>query len=308
MSFLSRLSARARPPGTASPSLMPKGFAARRAAIVHREEAAAEEQEVAPKRAMPARALRRQQPPAPEEGEAELPRAAASGQAEEQPADEARPLRRASGAGAEPMDEEPEARPLRRAAAAETAEPEEEAMALRRAAAPAAGPEGEEEAPPARLIRRAEEVPLDFSERPLRQPFQSDLEPGASPPHPDLAAEEEPSSLQALRRDSTAQLPASANSEGSGLASVGPAFGDDVPSSIPGYQDRSGGIGTLAHFEPDYSHAFEPRGVSGASAEPVPVIIDQLDVVIHEPAPAASAARAGADHGRMLRARYLRRL
>jgi hypothetical protein len=313
MSFLSRLSARARQPGSAAPLLMPKGVVGRPAATVYREESAAEEQEVAPKRAMRASALRRQQPSAPEEVDAELPRATSPEQSEEKPADEVRPLRRAADTQKEPTETEEEARALRRAAGAETeaAEPEEEARALRRAAAPEAGPESQEEeeaVQPARLIRRAEEVPLDAAERPLRQPFQSDLDPGAVPTHPDLAGEEEPSNLQALRRDATVQLPAHGESGETGRAAQGSVLAGDVSPSIPGFQDRSGGVGSAAYFETDYGTVLEPRGNVGARAEPSPVIIDQLDVVIHEPAPSPSAARIVADHGRMLRARYLRRL
>ena len=311
MSFLSRLSARARPQVSATPLLMPKGFVARHPGAVYREEAAqaGEEEEVAP-RAMRAGALRREQPQAPEEGEEEVARAAAPKETEEQPADEMQPLRRAAGAETEPAEPDEEMRPLRRAAApaTEAAEVDEEMRAVRRAA-PAAGEEGEDEGEvqAARLIRRAEEVPLDDADKPLRQPFQSDLEPRATPPHPDLAAEEEPSDLQALRRNATPQLPTSVRPDGPGRAAQGPALPEIVSSFDTGFGDRSDGTGAAAYFEPRYGSMLEPRGSAGANAERSPVIIDQLDVLIHEPAAPPSAARS-ADHGRMLRARYLRRL
>lgn len=301
MSFLSRLADRARPPAAAGPLLMPKGFVARQPAAVRREEDAAEEEEVA------SRAIRRQQPEAPEEGEEGVARAAAPEEPEEQSAGEVQELRRAD-AGTEAPEPEDEARPLRRAPvpATEPAETDEEMRAVRRAAA---GGEGEDEAEvqPARFIRRAEEVPLDDTDRPLRQPFQSDLAPGATPPHPDLATEEEPSNLQALRRDAAPSLPAQAEANMPDRAAPGSGLAGPLPPSGAGFADRSDGRGA-AYFEPQYGSAFEPRSAAAASAELTPVIIDQLDVLIHEPAPSSPAARAAPDHGRMLRARYLRRL
>lgn len=183
------------------------------------------------------------------------------------------------------------------------------AQAVRRAAPPAGpGAEGEEEIRPARLIRRAEEVPLDATERPLRQPFQSELGPGATPPHPELAAEEEPADLRALRRDTSPQPAAHGTAEGPGRAAQGSIVPESVAPFNPGFGDRSEGMGTGAYFEADGGPVLTPPRAVGASAERPQVIIDQLDVLIHEPAPSHYAARAGADRDRMLRARYLRRL
>jgi len=165
--------------------------------------------------------------------------------------------------------------------------------------------ENEEEEPvaqPMRTIRRAEEVPLDDGEKPLRQPFQADLVPGAMPAHPDLANEEEPSDLQALRRDVAPPRPASAAAPPPTFAPPAPRGADAwTPRPVPDW--TGAGFG----FAPE-TPAFEASGFAPApAAGRAQVVIDQLDVLIHEPA-AAAPPRPQADHGRLLRARYLRRL
>jgi len=291
MSFLSRLSARAGPSVSAAPLLMPKGFAAKYAGPVYREEAPAEEEEqVASKRVMRVRAVRRQETEAPDQGEEEMSRAPSAGAIGEQPEEETmQPLRRA-GAEAAPSEEEEEVQAIRRAEAA---------------------PEGEEEeaVQAARFVRRAEEVPLDDTEKPLRQPFQSDLEPGATPPHPDLANEEEPSDLQALRRDVVPQSPPPGRSERPGHVIDGGEGQEPAAPYGPGYGDRFSQSGAAATFQARDGQLFEPRRAASTGADRPQVIIDQLDVLIHEQAPSPrAAARPATDQGRMLRARYLRRL
>lgn len=276
MSFLARLSARSLPALSRMPALMPKGLAARQMAPLYREAAPPEEEpEIAPWRVAPSRPLQRAEA-RPGENE-ELARASDEEPEEDKP--DVQPARLRRGAREEEQDEA--VAPLRRSAALE--EPEEEPAAQ-----------------PMRTIRRAEEVPLDDGEKPLRQPFQADLVPGAMPAHPDLANEEEPSDLQALRRDVVPPRHASA----APLPAPAPA-----PCATDAWLPRPMADWTAA--EPDFAPKeapFETDSFTPAPASARPqVIIDQLDVLIHEPV-AAEPARALADHGRLMRARYLRRL
>ena len=290
MRFLARLSLRARPALSRAPALMPKGLAMRQPVPVFRAGEPVEEEEQAhPLRRPAARAIRRAEEPPAEEQETQRTSAPTAGEEDEQ--DQPAMARRAPGS-------------LRRA---EKPEEEEPAQPLRRAAVPA--PDEEEPAQAARLIRRAEEVPLEEGEKPLRQPFQSDLSPGASPLPPDMANEEEPPAMQALRRDIAsfapppAGIPTAADPRSAGFG-VAPA--EPFPAKFGGEEAYI--PGPSAGFEARF---MEPVGGSdaGASAPQRPqVIIDQVDVLIHEPAAPAVSARPAFDAGRAMRARYLRRL
>lgn len=268
MGFLSRLAARARPVGPAGPLLLPKGMAVRRAGMLAREELPPEE--------------------APQEEEEQVAR---------QVLLRASQLRRNAEAPEEEGEEE-----LARAAEEEVAEeeqPEEPlAQALRREEE-----ELSEEAGEVRAVRRSEEVPLEEGERPLRPPFQAELEPRAMTSHPDLADQEEPSDLQALRRATLA--PSLPPGPGHSFATwdepvspaSGPGFANSVEGSSAGFPLEAAGSTLPLTPTP-----------SGGGADRPQVIIDQLDVMIREEAPPRVAGPRAADHGRMLRARYLRRL
>jgi hypothetical protein len=294
MRFLARLSLRARPALSRAPALMPKGLAMRQPVPVFRAEEPVEEEEQAhPLRRAAARPIRRAEEPPAEEQETQRTSAPTAGEEDEQ--EQPAMARRVPGS-------------LRRA---EKTEEEEPAQPLRRAAAPA--PDEEESAQAARLIHRAEEVPLEEGEKPLRQPFQQDLSPGASPLPPDMANEEEPPAMQALRRDIAsfapppAAIPTAADPGSTGFG-VEPA--EPFPAKFGGEETYI--PGPSAGFEARFTGpVMEPVGGSdaGASAPQRPqVIIDQVDVLIHEPAAPAVSARPAFDAGRAMRARYLRRL
>ena len=302
MRFLARLSLRARPALSRAPALMPKGLAMRQPVPVFRAGQPAEEEEQAqPLRRAAARAIRRaEESPADEEetqrtsapaDEEETQRASAPAAGEEDEQDQPAMARRVPGS-------------LRRA---EKPEEEEPVQPLRRAAAPA--PDEEEPALAARLIRRAEEVPPEEGEKPLRQPFQEDLSPGASPLPPDMANEEEPPAMQALRRDITSFAPPPAGRP----TAADPAFaGFGVEPAEP-FPAKFGGEeayipGPSAGFEARFMGADGGSGAGASAPQRPPVVIDQVDVLIHEPAAPAALARPAFDAGRAMRARYLRRL
>jgi hypothetical protein len=291
MGFLARLSLRALPALSRAPALMPKGLAMRQPVPLFRAGEPAEEDEPPhPLRRATARTIRRAAEPPTEEEETQRISAP--------PADE---------------DDEPGPPAMARRAPgslhrAETPEEEKAAQPLRRAAAPPPEPEEEEPAQARRLIRRAEEVPLEEGERPLRQPFQEDVSPGALPLPPDMPNEEELPAMQALRRDmasfaapprSPAEMPAAP-----GFDRFGPEPADPFPATPGEARYRPG---PPAGFEPPFA---ETAGTGGAGAPPQrpQVIIDQVDVLIHEPAAPAAPARLAFDAGRAMRARYLRRL
>lgn len=287
MRFLARLSLRARPALSRAPALMPKGLAVRQPMPVFRAERPPEEEEQAqPLRRSAARTIRRAEQPPPDEEKTQRSAAPTAQEKDEQ--EQPAMARRTPGS-------------LRRA---ETPEEDEPAQPLRRAAAPAPPPEEEKPAQAARLIRRAEEVPLEEGERPLRQPFQEDVSPGASPLPPDMANEEEPPAMRALRRDVAPSAPAPAAMP----AAADPGFaGPGAPPAGPFAEDFGGEVympAAPAGFDAPYS---EVGGSTSAPQRPQ-VIIDQVDVLIHEPTAPAVPARPAFDAGRAMRARYLRRL
>lgn len=300
MSFLARLAARARFTGAGTSVVMPKGLVARQPLPLLRqpEEEEPQEEAVAPMRAAP---LRRQEQP--EEQEEEMQRAPAEEEPQEEEAQRSlrrntRPVRREE---AEEQQEDEELAPLRRAENEE--EPEEEVAPLRRQGKPE---EEEDELQASRVIRRAEEVPLEDGEKPLRQPFQSDLDPANASAHPDLANEEEPPAMQALRRDAVATPPAAPIADTAAphdTAHQDHATDDrsPLPATLPDFFTRNGGFDA---FDTADTHASQPPNGN----ERPEVIIEQLDVLIHEPAAPPQPAAARADHSRALRARYLRRL
>lgn len=129
---------------------------------------------------------------------------------------------------------------------------------------------------------------------------------GAVPVEPlpdwdDTGPQDELPDMRALRRDA-------------GVAIVGPEIAsaqDPLPDGgsaidrpfVPARFDPPGGAAWSA--EPPRSHHEPPR----TQPERPRVTIDQVDVVIHETAPAASTSRASlADLSRRMNARYLRRL
>ena len=293
MRFLARLSLRARPALSRAPALMPKGVALRQPGPVFRAgEPVEEEEQAQPLRRAAARTIRRAEEPQIEEEETQRTSAPTAGEEDEQ--EQPAMARRASNS-------------LRRA---EKPEEEEPAQPLRRAAAPAREPDEEEPAQAARLIRRAEEVPLEEGEKPLRQPFQQDLSPGASPLPPDMANEEEPPAMQALRRDIAPFAPppraGTATAADPDFAGSGVESADPFPAKFSGEEVYI--PGPPAGFETHFTGALGGSGAGASAPQRPQVIIDQVDVLIHEPAAPAVSARPAFDAGRAMRARYLRRL
>jgi hypothetical protein len=295
VSYLARISARAAGSRSTVPAIVPKGLGNRHApAIARMEEPGEEEETLAPMRLLGARPVRRQKA----EGDSEEVLAAA--REEEEPKaqrqtseEEVAPLRR--------QEEEEEAiQPVRRQ------EEEDELATLRRqqeeeeeeAIQPIRRQEDEEEqAMPMRAIARQEEIPLEESPQPAPPPGQTDLEPDAEPVSQELAGEQEPSDLQALHRDI---------SPGPELSP--PALQGETPASRP-LAEALTPFQTQAPDFPAGSAIPEmlPSTTRMDEARPT-VVIDQLDVLIHEPVAQATRPAPRQDRDRALRARYLRRL
>ena len=112
--------------------------------------------------------------------------------------------------------------------------------------------------------------------------------------------------MQALRRE-VAAVPPAASFADTGY-SHDPPYQDrpaddrpHLPAALPDFFTRDGGYDAF-----DTAGSYAPHAASGN--ERPEVIIEQLDVLIHEPAPPPQPASTRTDHGRSLRARYLRRL
>lgn len=283
MSYLTRISARIAGSGTNSSVVMPKGLNKQQPAAIARMEETEEEEETLSAMRMPAaRPLRRQET---EEEKPEVQR-----QPSEEDEEEVAPLRR------QEAEEEEELAALRRQ---ETAAEEEELTPMRRQVEE----EEEEEIQPLRTIARQEEVPLEDAGQTALPPTQASLEPGTEPVSQEFAGEEEPSDLQALHRDRSSALTQSyqrpvAHVETPESRTVtSPSLEVSAPPSL-----------TVPDF-PD-SNAFNnvPPQTSGSNDSRPNVIIDQLDVLIHEPALPAVQSTSCRNRDRSLRARYLRRL
>ena len=239
-----------------------------------------------------ARALRRQEQDDGENGAQPLRRGErddeVSALRSEEEHDEASPLRRDDEEEAMQAlhrdDEDDEASALRRD------EDEDRAQPLRR----------RDEDVEARSLRRESTVEEEHDDaaQPLRRAGGGDPS-GAVPVEPapgwdDDAPQDELPDMRALRRDV-------------GIAIAGPEFG--------AAQDPPNGAGS-AIDAPFVPARFDPPGDAAWSPEPPRtqperprVTIDQVDVVIHETAPARSDSRLSlADLSRRMNTRYLRRL
>lgn len=297
MSYLCRLAARTANTRAKAPAIVPKGLGNRQAPAISRTQDSGEEEEtLAPMCSPVARRVRRKQ----EEGESdEVPAATRD---EEEPAaqrqsdnNEVAPLRRQE-------EEQEELATLRRQADEEG--DEETVQTVRRqeegdeeVAQPVRRQGEEEEAMPMREIARQEEVPLEETSRPAPPPGQADLEPDAGPVSQELAVEQEPSELQALRREVSPGADLSPPASPLGAQSSGSLA--DAPTPFqPREPDFAPGLGT-----------FEMALSNSPMKETHPtVVIDQLDVLIHEQVAPAERTAPRQDRNRAMRARYLRRL
>jgi len=300
VSFLARISTRVAGPGAPARAVMPKGLGRPQSTAAVRRRAVDAEEEAG---------LR----PPEDIGEEQLPRIGNRESEEENQLDAVR---------RQEEEEEAPAQTLRRAGVQEeegpiqtllrqTEEEEEPIQSLLRQ-------EEEEEAPvqtlrrreteeeeasavrPVRFISRAEEVPLEDTGQIVPPPNQENLEPDASPVSQELAGEEEPSDLQALLRElpSNSALPR--------------------PPAAPAPNARLENRPIPETVTPDSSFLSQQlNGMETPSAPPRPhgdedrrpqVIIDQVDVLIHEPASSADRGASQRSHERAMRARYLRRL
>jgi hypothetical protein len=290
MSFLARIMARAHGAPTLARYAIPKGFPAiSRAAEA--TEPPQEDAEVAPLRRTTVR-RENAQPPTDEKQIEDQP-AARQAAPDEKPDDDQniaqkKPIRRSADTTPK-TDDQTEAMPLRRVSASPPEEPKEEVEAA------------------ARSIRRAEEVPLDDGNKPLRQPFHAETLHGASPPHQDLADMEEPSTLQALRRDISLATPTNqthSNTFGGDNSSIGSASTQTWANEpAPFFAAETGSN------ESRVTSNFGAHVTQSPSSDSRPeVIIDRIDVLIHEPAQAQWTSGQRQDLGRFMRTRYLRRL
>lgn len=202
------------------------------------------------------------------------------------------PLRR------QEMEEEEKATRLMR----QEEEEEEEVAPLRRQETEQEVEEGPE-ARSMRTIARQEEIPLEDTGQTAPPPTQAELEPGAEQPDQELAGESEPSELQALHRDiatdpggpaptpATQTEPSEKRSATVPPAETSPYFRPHVPL----FDDET----VIPSGVAQGSRADESRPT---------VVIDQLDVLIHEPADSANRNLPDRSRERTFRARYLRRL
>lgn len=304
MSYLARISARAAGPRANAPAVLPKCLGnGQTAAIARSEENGEEDETLSPMRTPAARPVRRQEADEAEEvsrqeveGEPEAKRAASpkemarevQREADEEVEEGVVPLRRQEDEGEE------ELAPLRR----QEEEGEEEVAPLRRQEI-----EEESEASPMRTIARQEEIPLEDTGQTAPPPAQAELEPDAEPPSQELAGDREPSDLQALHRD----IPA-----GPGLSPPTPAAQSEPPENRSANRPLAETLASSHPQVPDFTDGIAIPHVipqsTGAGESRTDVVIDQLDVVIHEPAVSAERSPPHRDRERVLRARYLRRL
>ena len=301
MSYLARLSARVAGLGTSARAVMPKGLnPLQRPAIVSRstadtdggeelrppEKGGEEEDQLA--------AVRRQ-----DAEEEEAPLASLRWQTEEeresiqalrrQEEDEEslQTLRR------QEEDEEESRQALRR-------QEEEEKESLQTLRRQESQEEEEEVVEPMRPITRQEEVPLEDTGQTVPPPTQESLEPDAGPVSQELAGEEEPSDLQALHRD----FPSMSVPSQSPAQAVPKTPLEDRP--IP--ETVNSGSSFLSHQLHGMETPHTARLSHGAEFRRPQVIIDQVDVLIHEPASSADRGASQRSRDRAMRARYLRRL
>lgn len=305
MSLISRLLTRAGAPSGVT-SLRPKGLAPLRREPAPAEEDAAplrraEEEEAA----QPLRRLEEEEAAQPLRRMEEEPEAAPLRRAEAEE-EEAQPLRR--------MEEEDAAAPLRR-------EEEEEARPLRRLEEEEAAPlrRAEEEEPDAAPLRRAETEEAE-DVQPLRR---LEEEEDAAPLR--RMEEEEAQTLRRLTPPDGHELTAENSPAPDELSGADDRFSSEAaplrreaPIAPPAAQGEApaGADGFPAPFRPPQffsepaqapltrPEAPQPQPQQGA--ERAKVVIDQVDVVIHEPAqPAASARSAEAEFARFARRRHL---
>lgn len=303
MSYLTRISVRVTGPGTPAHAVMPKGLDKPRTPATARMSATEPEgledqpqlknegeEQVAPLRRQETSEddqlafVRRQETAEEDETMAPMRR-----QAEEEEG-AVQPLRRQA---------EEEADPIQAMRIQAQEEEEEVVQPLRRQVK-----EGEEEPIQAmRAITRQEEVPLEDTGQPVPPPTQESLEPGAVPVSQEFAGEEEPSALQALHRNF---LPVSAQSPRQATEQHGapehPSANRPLPETFTPYPsfapDWSDGMGT--------SNAPPPN--LGSDDQRPNVVIDQVDVLIHETASPVDRSVSRRSRDRAMRARYLRRL
>jgi hypothetical protein len=301
MSFLARIAARAAPVSRASPVLMPKDAGLRRAAAPEEE---MPDDEMQAQRAVRRLPIRRAEL---EQQDQELSR-----QADEQDQDE--PVAR------QETEEEPEAQRV-------TPRPDED-----------------DEMPPTGGVSRQAEDDDDANLRPARPLTSEDMSPENQRLPDEVAGEPEPPDLRALRR---AELPEDEAEPEAARApaemaededdanmrplrrAVGPIAASATAPATPSMAvtDMVDGPDAAIDVSGDYwrpglddgmfggrNLPAEDFAIHGPAPAPSPasfgrpqVIIDQLDVVIHEPV-AAPSRSSRFDAGRALRARYLRRL
>lgn len=226
---------------------------------------------------------------------------------EERTAQEGKMARAITSAEDPASDDEEDTRAIARRAGEPPRDKEKEPVQLLRRAEVPEQDHDQEMAQPARHVRRLEETPLEEGEKPLRHPFQEDLAPGASALPPEMMDQKEPPALQAIRREAAPVAPASPGQRPSdAIAAPGAEVVGFVPSTVPIWHD--GNAPAAAGYGGAQADVFDTDAGRPAftSSERPQVFIDQVDVLIHEPAP--PPARPAFDHARSLRARYLRRL
>ena len=342
MSFLTRLAARSRPGPSNLPVLRAKGGGIRR-----QTEPAQDEPETEPVQAarLPGGQLARESMPQRDEAEGEtaapLRRAAGAvmradaampeGDNEPEPETDMAAARSSEPVAREVAEDDGPVAPARRrridslhraAVEPEQADDAEaDTLPVARAAADPSAPDDakgdEAEIAPIRRQGAGHRI------SPARGPAPAELSPDNSPmpedgldeaPPPDLRARR-----QAVRRDEAPSPGAAAGGiEARSAAAAGArdAFAIDAQSGIgdpgqpphPSEWMEADPMPAVSVEQPRHGDPWSGERQSSQSAEPPKVQIDQIDVIIHEPARGAQIDRAAADASRRLRTRYLGRL
>lgn len=302
MSYLARISDRVAGPREPARAVMPKGLAHAKTPTVARSGAADAEanEELRPPEEGVGEELSRL---GPKDAEEEEQLVALRRQDAEEQEDMLAPLRRQ----AEEEEEEAPIQAVRRQAEEEEApiqavrrQAEEEEAPIQTLRRQAAEEEDEAAVQPIRTIARQEEIPLEDTGQTVPPPPQESLDPDAGPVSQELAGEEAPPELQALHRDVLSMPappppPAAAVPETSLANRPLPETATHVPAFPP---PRPEGIET-PHV------ATQPLGSESRRPQ---VIIDQVDVLIHETASSPDRSASPRSRDRAMRARYLRRL
>lgn len=310
MSYLKRLADRMQSRSTTS-LLHPKGLPAASPTSIARQPPELLDREPDPQSDEQLSSMRRQHAQddemAPQRSESEQSdEVAATLRRQSEQEDEAAPIRRQ-----EPMEEplEPtmptpgaEVRPVRRQPPSEAVEAQRKAT-RRDETEPQPESEAEADEPAPRLRRQQEDEVLPVRRAEAEQDAPDSFDPDQSLVPEELTTEESPTDIRAAHRQ---VAPAA------GPPTAGAAGGHEpvaASATLPaGNHDREN-TGVMIPGAMTHSSKSERTTASSPAAgfERPQVIIDQIDVTVHEPAQKSARPSSRSNHSRLVRARYLKR-